>query len=84
MDFFGFGNVTNFFGFDSEVIFLVKVSDKNLKDSLGKISVIIKLEVQLGLNFHNPEINRYKYWSTFSSPTSEILALHWIYGGYIH
>lgn len=53
MDFFGFGNVTNFFDFDSKVIFLVKVSDKNLKDSLGKISVIIKLEVQLGLNFHN-------------------------------
>ena len=50
-----------------KVIFLVKLSDKNIRDNLGKMPVILKLGVQLGQTFHNPLINRYKYWSTFAT-----------------
>ena len=67
-----------------KVIFLVKLSNKNIRDNLGNIPVILKLGVQLGQNFHNPLINRYKYWSTFSTFTSEVWTLHWIYGDYVH
>ena len=73
--FFGFGIVTNIFG-SGKVTFLVKLSDK--------MSVILTLRVQLGQNFNNPLTKWYKYWSTFTPPTSKIWALHWIYVGYVH